>query len=146
MYYHSVLFCETSEKQEAEICSPDQGGFSYRRARGPEGTYSILHKWHHTANALRHPPELIQRRITASQIRRTASSSCPEHTESCQHERHSSASQLEGSFVRHSVMLLHQKQSLQSTSENVTFDDINSACYVIRQCMTKCMFHFLIGK
>lgn len=76
-----------------------RGGSSDGR---PEGTYSILHKWHHTVTALRHPPELIQQRITTSQIRWTASSSYPEHTELCQHERRSgvSVSELEGSFVR----------------------------------------------
>ncbi len=61
---HSVFFCEESERQEAEICSLAQGRLLWREARGPEGTYSILHKWHHTVTALRHPPELIQQRIT----------------------------------------------------------------------------------
>ncbi len=122
---HSVFFCEESERQEAEICSLAQGRLLWREARGPEGTYSILHKWHHTVTALRHPPELIQQRITTSQIRRTASSSYPEHTELCQHERCSgvSVSELEGSFVRLAV----HKQNLQSMSQNIHFANITSA-------------------
>lgn len=115
---HSVFFCEESERQEAEICSLAQGRLLRREARGPEGTYSILHKWHHTGTALRHPPELIRQRITTSQIHRTASSSCPEHTELCQHKQRSSVSvsELEGSFVRLAVMLPFQKQNLQLMS------------------------------
>lgn len=113
---HSVFFCQEAERQEAEICSLAQGRLLWREARGPEGTYSILHKWHHTVTALRHPPELIQQRITTSQIRRTASSSCPEHTELCQHERRSSVSlsELEGSFVRLAIMLPPSKSKISN--------------------------------
>lgn len=89
------------------------------REEDQRGTYSILHKWHHTARALRHPPELIQQRISRSPIHRTASSSCRSIRSCVNTNKHSSVSEVElqGSFVRlASNAAPPKKHNLQSMS------------------------------